>query len=117
MKRDAELLIGKLMLTCILISMTILVYGAILYFVQHGHGLIQDQTFSAEPQQLIVFKTIWQGALANDSESILMLGLLFVIAGQVLRVFLTMILFGIQRDIKFVVLSLAVFVTLICHAF
>lgn len=96
--KKLEQWIGKLMFISILIAVAILLYGGILYLNQHGHELVNKSVFHTEPQQFINLREIWQGAMHNQAQSIIMLGLVAVVIGQVLRVLLTGCIFAYECD-------------------
>ncbi|OFZ55308.1 MAG: hypothetical protein A3D92_11260 [Bacteroidetes bacterium RIFCSPHIGHO2_02_FULL_44_7] len=110
-------IIGKLMFISILISVAILLCAEGLLLWHHGHEIVHEQIFHTEPQRFIQFSQIWQGVLAFHVQSLLMLGIVFVIAGQALRVFFTGVIFSLQRDWIFAAISLTIFVILLSNAF
>jgi uncharacterized membrane protein len=105
MKDPFEILMGKIITGAILISWLILLYGGILYLKQHAHEVIHVQNFYGEPTRLIKVADIFHTALKGMPDSIIQLGLVTIVVGQVIRVFLTGVLFIKQRDWIFVALT------------
>jgi len=97
--RQTEILIGKILFVCILVSLIILCAGAVLFLWQHGHESMHNSIFLAEPLSFraLNFSTWWM----NPSR-LLQLGLITVLGGQILRVILTGLLFAQQRAWIFV---------------
>ena len=104
----AQRLIGKIMLIAILMATGITLCGLVLYLTQHPNDTINFSQFPSEIKQYTSISEIFLGAMHHDAQSIMMLGLLFVIGGQILRVILTGYVFVMERDTWFILFTLII---------
>ncbi len=112
-----ENLVGIMLRTGVLLAAAIVLFGGILYLV-HNHGPRPDYShFTAEPAHLIAFSGILHGVAALDPESIIMLGLLVLVATPVARVGMCIVGFLFERDHLYTVVSTIVLLILLYSLF
>lgn len=106
--RRLEGIIGQLLRAGVLLAAAVVFAGGVFYLVQHPSGKIDYKTFSPGPETLRTLPGIVKLAAALDSEGIIQLGLLLLIATPVARVVLAIAGFYLERDRMYVIVSLIV---------
>ena len=100
-----EQVIGRLLQIGVLIAAAVVLVGGVMLLVQHGGTPVEFRTFSTATSPLRSLVGIVRGAFALDSQSIVQLGLVLLIATPVMRVGLTLVTFGLQRDRLYVLIT------------
>lgn len=95
-----------------LLSAVIILAGVALLVIQPGG--FSTQAFQAFPRSL---SQVWTGLLALKAQSIIVLGLLVLIATPVVRVVVSVIAFAIERDRAYVLITLLVLAILLVSIF
>jgi uncharacterized membrane protein len=112
-----EILVGVMLRTGVMLAAAIVLFGGILYLA-HSHGPRPDYShFNAEPAHLIAFSGIMHGVAALDPESVIMLGLLVLIATPVARVGMCIVGFLFERDHLYTAVSTIVLLILLYSLF
>jgi len=109
---DIESVMGRLLITGVIISGTLILFGGISYLLQMGLSHPHFKTFRGEPSNLRSVKQIINGVTNFESLSIIQLGLLLLIATPVSRVVFSVIGFLFEKDYLYVIISLIVLVIL-----
>ncbi len=107
MKR-MEKLIGWLLLAGVLASALIVVLGGTFYVWRHGSEPVHYRVFRGEPADLRTFEGVWSDVVRGSGRGIIQCGLILLVVVQVVRVGVTGVLFLMNRDRVFVVVSLVV---------
>ena len=108
-----ETLVGVMLRTGVLLAAAVVLTGGILYLLQ-SHGVRSDYTrFRGEPQPLMTVSGVMHGVAALDARSVIMLGLLILIATPVARVGMCIVGFLFERDRMYVAVSGAVLLILL----
>ncbi len=105
---DIEAVMGKLLITGVIVSGTLILFGGIYYLMQHGFSTPHFKTFRGEPSNLRSVSQIFKGVIHFDSLSIIQLGLLLLIATPISRVIFSVIGFLFEKDYLYVLISLIV---------
>lgn len=101
-------IIGWLLQGGVLLSSAITLVGLLmLYFSPNAFSLKKVETF---PHTLA---TVWVGLLTLEPQAIIVLGLMLLIATPVLRVAVSVIAFGLEQDMRYVIITLIVLAILI----
>ena len=103
-----EIFIGNLLRLGVLVSAVVVAIGGALYLAQHGHEVVNYQSFRSELPELRNLPGICIAAFHLRSDGIIQLGLVLLIATPVARVALAVIGFYLERDRLYVVVSLIV---------
>jgi uncharacterized membrane protein len=117
-----EIWVGVMLRTGVMLAASIVVLGGILYLL-HAHeaqpgGPRPDyQHFRAEPAQFTTLSGVLHGVAALNPESIIMLGLLVLIATPVARVVLCIVGFLFERDRLYAAISTIVLLILLYSLF
>jgi uncharacterized membrane protein len=114
--RRVELAISLLLRIGVLSSLAIVVAGAVVSFVRHP----QYFTSPAELQRLThnatfphTMRQMWDGLKQGRGQSMIVFGLLLLIATPVIRVAVSILAFAYQRDWRFVIITAVVLALLI----
>lgn len=113
----AKILIGNFLRCGLLLSLTIALFGALLFFWQHPDNVYNYQIFHGEPLFLKNIPTMLKAALSLESTAIMQLGALVLIATPAFRVLACLVIFAWQRDFLYVFLSLIVLAILLYSFF
>lgn len=115
--RMVELTISGLLRIGVLSSFAIVVLGAVLSFVQHGQWLWGKQQLPALISSGAKFphsaRDVFGGAVHFDGPSLVMVGLLLLIATPVMRVAISVLAFVYQKDRRFVIITCIVLALLL----
>ena len=109
---DMESVMGTLLITGVIISAALVVFGGIIYLYQNGFSYPHFNTSRSDPSNLGWVKQIIKGVGNLDSLSIIQLGLLLLIATPVSRVIFSIIGFFFEKDYLYVIISLIVLIIL-----
>ena len=106
--RRMEKLIGVVLLTGVLASAAIVLFGGVLYMWRHGSTPVHYRIFRGEPSDLRSLAGIWNDFEHGSGRGAIQLGLMLLVGIQVIRVALTGVLFLLNRDKVFVVITFLV---------
>jgi uncharacterized membrane protein len=109
----AEVIIGNLLRTGVLVAAAVVFAAGILYLSQHHAETIRYGAFTGEPAGLRSIPAIVRAAAALDSRALIQFGLLLLILTPVLRVVFAAVAFALERDRMYVVVSLIVLAILL----
>ena len=111
--RRMDLVIGNLLRSGVVLSATIVLFGAVIYLVRHGHSPTEYRVFRGEPSDLRSVRGILRDALALRGRGIIQLGLLFLIATPVARVAFSIFGFAEEHDRMYVIVASIVLLVLV----
>jgi uncharacterized membrane protein len=109
--------VGIMLRTGVMLAAAIVLFGGVLYLVRNPGPRQDYKHFTAEPAHLISFSGIMHGVASMDAESIIMLGLLVLIATPVARVGMCIVGFLFERDRLYTVVSTVVLLILLYSFF
>ncbi|MGN6296558.1 MAG: DUF1634 domain-containing protein [Ginsengibacter sp.] len=107
---DIEAVMGRLLITGVIISGALILFGGVYYLIEKGFSVPHYKTFVGEPSNLRSVKQIFKGVIHFDSLSIIQLGLLLLIATPISRVIFSVIGFFFEKDYLYVVISFMVLI-------
>ncbi|MFP5228987.1 MAG: DUF1634 domain-containing protein [Acidobacteriota bacterium] len=108
-----EILVGLMLRSGVLLAAAIVLFGGVLYLI-HSHGPRPDyEHFRPEPAQYSTVSGIVHGVAAMNPESIIMLGLLVLVATPVARVGMCIVGFLFERDHLYTAVSTIVLLILL----
>ena len=105
---DIESVMGKLLITGVIISGAVVLFGAVCYLYQTGSSLPHYKTFTGELSGLRSVRQILTGVMHFDSLAIIQLGLVLLIATPIARVVFSVVGFFVEKDYLYVIISLLV---------
>ncbi|MFN6481923.1 MULTISPECIES: DUF1634 domain-containing protein [unclassified Nostoc] len=118
-EQQLEYLLSNLMKYGVLIASAVVLLGGILYLIHHGNEPAEYHFFRGEPSEFRspvgVVKAVLSGSDAYSElrlRGIIQLGLLLLVATPILRVFLSLLTFLLQREFIYVIVTLLVMVSL-----
>ena len=112
-----ETWVGVMLRSGVMLAAAIVLFGGILYQA-HTRGPRPDyEHFRGEPQHLVSVSGVLHGVAALDPESIIMLGLLVLIATPVARVGMCIVGFLFERDHLYTWVSVLVLLILLYSLF
>ncbi len=112
-----ETWVGVMLRTGVMLAAAVVLAGGALYLAQN-HGPRPDyEHFHGEPAHLMSLRGIGHGVATGDPRSIIMLGLLLLIATPVGRVVMCVVGFLFERDRLYVAVSSLVLVILLYSLF
>ena len=111
--KQMDLAIGRLLRFGVIFSAILVCFGSILYLRNPLRTAPKYSHFLAESTSLQRVEGVLRGAVHLDANSVIQLGLLFLIATPVARVAFCVVGFARQQDRLYIVVSSSVFVILI----
>ncbi len=105
---DIESVMGTLLITGVIISGAVVLFGGVCYLYQMGTSLPHYKTFRGALSGLRSVKQILHGVTQFDNLAIIQLGLVLLIATPVARVVFSVVGFFIEKDYLYVMISLLV---------
>jgi uncharacterized membrane protein len=112
-EHDAEQLIGRLLQTGVLLAAAVTLVGGALLLAQHGSSAPAFSDFRGQPGNLTSIIGILRGVRAGQSDAIVQLGIVLLIATPIARVAFTLVVFALQRDRIYVFITLFVLMLLL----
>jgi len=111
--RRLENIIGNLLRVGVLIAAAVVLLGGILYLAGHSTDRVSYQHFSAAGDTVQSISGVFRSATHFDSEGLIQLGLLLLIATPVARVALAVVGFALEKDRLYAMVSLIVLAILV----
>jgi len=105
---DIQSLIGKVLRTGMIVSISIVFFGGIFYLVRHGHSIPDYKKFDGIPPFMQHAGSLVVAATNLKGQAIIQLGIVLLIATPILRVVCSTIGFALEKDYLYVGISLLV---------
>lgn len=112
-----DTLLGNVLRWGVVTAATVVALGAAVFLVRHGAERPVYEIFRGEPTDLTTVPGILGDARAGRGRGLIQLGLLLLIATPVARVVLSIGIFALQRDRRYVLITLVVLVVLLYSVF
>ncbi len=103
-----EMLLGNLLRLGVLLAALVVLSGAVLFLFHHGGGHPDYHVFRGEPSDLRSVVGILGDAFDARGRGLIQFGLLLLIATPVARVVFSAVIFGLERDWRYVAFTLVV---------
>jgi uncharacterized membrane protein len=103
-----ERMVSVVLRSGVLLSATVVLAGGIYYLARHGDETADYRTFRGQPSIDRIFGEIIRGAIDLRARSIIQAGILLLIATPIARVAASLAGFALERDSKYVVITLIV---------
>ena len=113
--RRMEKLIGFVLLAGVLASAAAVLFGGAVYMWRHGSTPVHYRIFRGEPSDLRNLAGIWKDFEHGSGRGAIQFGLMLLVGIQLIRVALTGVLFLLNRDAVFVVITFLV-LTMLTYA-
>ncbi len=110
--RTMETIMGRLLQVGVLLASIVMIAGGTLYMWTH-QAMPDYRVFKGEPQALRHVGGVVKGVVKGDSEALIQLAVLLLIATPVARVVFALVAFGIERDKLYIAISAVVLAVLL----
>lgn len=111
--RRMAAVLGNLLRWGVLISAAVVAAGGCVYLARHAHEPADYRIFRGEPSEFRTIPGVIQSVLNGRGRGLIQLGLLLLIATPIVRVFLSIVGFAIERDRLYVVFTVIVLMVLL----
>jgi uncharacterized membrane protein len=108
----SEVLIGDLLRVGVVLAAVVSLIGGVVYLAHAGNTRPEYKVFHGEPADLRDVRGVVSNAFSGNGSGIIQLGLLLLIATPIARVVFSGFAFAIQRDRRYVVVTVAVMAVL-----
>jgi uncharacterized membrane protein len=115
--RDGEIFLSKVLRLGLLLASLTVIFGGILFLLQHGDEVYDFHVFKGDMHHLANFDEIARGILHYEGLAVMQAGLLLLIATPVARVAGCIIMFVRQRDYLYIGISSTVLLILLYSLF
>jgi uncharacterized membrane protein len=112
-----DALLGNVLRWGVITAGTVVALGAAVFLIRHGSERPLYQVFRGEPTDLKTVPGIVGDAWSGRGRGLIQLGLLLLIATPVARVILSIGIFTLQRDRRYVLITLIVLTVLLYSVF
>lgn len=109
--KKMEVVMSLILTIGMIISMSLVLLGGLFYLLQHGHESMHYDLMNVDYSTSL--KLIWQSALSFSPFGMIELGVMVLVATQMIRVGLLAGFYAVIRDYKFLLISLFVFCVLV----
>ena len=108
-----ELVIGKLLRICVIVTTIVVIVGAVIYLPGALHTHVSYAKFQSEPAAFRSVVGILRDAVTGDGRAIVETGLLLLVLTPILRVAFSAVAFFYEKDYLYVGLTLIVLALLL----
>jgi len=108
MDRRLEVVIGYTLRIGVITAAVIVLIGGVLYLIENGSTAPHYHAFYAASRHSQNLSGIVRNIRAFNSDGIMQLGLLVLIATPIVRVLFSVVVFALERDLLYVVATLIV---------
>jgi uncharacterized membrane protein len=104
---DMQAVIGWVLRIGVIVSVSVVIFGGIVYLYRHGSEAPDHKNFITQPS-FVQLNGIIQGIIDFHGRSIIQAGIILLIATPILRIIFSTISFALERDRLYVMISLLV---------
>ncbi len=106
--KDIKVILGTLLRAGVIISMSIVLFGGIIYLI-HNNGVIADyKVFKPELSKFSSIASIFSGVLSFQGDAVVQFGILMLIFTPIARIFFAIFSFLLERDYLYVLIGLII---------
>jgi uncharacterized membrane protein len=105
--KDMQTIIGWVLRAGVIVSMSVVVFGGVVYLYRHGHSIPNYTTFTGVPD-FVHPAGIINGIINFRGRAIIQAGIILLVATPVLRVLCSAIGFIFEKDRLYMAISLLV---------
>lgn len=106
--RDIQILLGTLLRVGVLLSISVVLVGGVIFLSSHHHQIADFKVFKPEGYQLANIDEIFKGLLSLKGDAIIQFGILMLIFTPVARIILAIFSFLYERDYLYVGIGIVV---------
>jgi uncharacterized membrane protein len=115
--RDMQVIIGWILRIGVVISMSVVFIGGVIYLYRHGHDIPEYRVFKGVPYFIRTIDGIFNGVLNFKGQAIIQGGIILLIATPVIRVAFSAVGFIVEKDYLYTVITLIVLFILVASIF
>lgn len=104
---------GRLLQVGVLLASLVVLVGGVLYLRAGGGGRVSYARFASEPEALRRWTELLQAVRHGEPAAVIQVGILLLIATPVARVVFAVVAFWVQRDWRYVGISVVVLAILL----
>lgn len=108
-----EGIVGNLLRGGVVLAAAVVMIGAVIYLIHHGHEFPHYYVFAREPEDLCTIPGILRHVFTFNGRNIIQFGILILIVTPISRVIFSIFAFALQRDRRYVVFTLIVLTVLL----
>lgn len=105
---DMQVVIGWVLRIGVIVSISIVFFGGIIFLSRHGHEVVDHRKFTGIPDFIQTFGGIIHGIFTFRGQAIIQFGIILLIATPILRVIFSTIGFVLEKDKLYIFISLLV---------
>jgi len=105
---DMQVVIGWVLRIGVIVSISIVFFGGIIFLYRHGHEIADHKKFVGIPDFIQTPSGIIDNIIALRGQAIIQFGIILLIATPILRVIFSAIGFVLEKDRLYVFISLLV---------
>jgi len=105
--KDMQAIIGWVQRIGVIVSISIVIFGGVVYLSRHGSETPEHSTFTGVPV-FVEAPHVIGGVLDFRGRAIIQIGIMLLIATPILRIIFSIIGFAIEKDKLYVAISLLV---------
>jgi len=109
---DMQAVIGWVLRIGVIVSVSIVIFGGIIYLYRHGSEAPNHKNFVTQPS-FVQLNGILQGIIDFHGRSIIQAGIILLIATPILRIIFSTISFALEKDRLYVMISLLVLLIIV----
>ncbi|WP_316835866.1 DUF1634 domain-containing protein [Pedobacter nutrimenti] len=106
--KDVQVILGTLLRVGVILSMSVVLLGGIIYLLHHGNGLVDYKIFDSSKNQYASILAVFEGIKSMDSQAVIQFGVLLLIFTPITRVVFSIFSFLIERDYMYVLIGVFV---------
>jgi uncharacterized membrane protein len=110
---DIQVIIGWILRAGIVISMTVVLIGGLIYLYRHGNTIADYRTFNGIPDFIKTPSGIINGVITFRGRAIIQAGIIMLIATPIIRVLFSAIGFLFEKDYKYTFITLVVLLIIV----
>lgn len=106
--RDIQIILGTLLRVGVILSMTVVLIGGVIYLIHHKNEVIDYSVFNPSKNKYASIEAIFKGLKTMDSKAIIQFGTVLLIFTPITRVVFSIFGFILEKDYMYVFIGLFV---------
>ncbi len=106
--RDIQVILGTLLRAGVIISMSIVLFGGIIFLIHHNGSITDYNVFKPELAKFSSIAAIFKGVLTFQGDAIVQFGVLMLIFTPIARIIFAIFAFLMERDYLYVLIGLII---------
>ena len=106
--KDMQLIMGNLLRAGVVLSMTVVFIGGVIYLFGYGSLKADYSKFVIDENGFFSLGSIWNGLMQFNGKAIIQLGILLLIFTPISRVILAVVSFFLERDYLYVMIGVLI---------